>query len=254
MVFEDETHYEGEFKSAGIFGGKGVLTFPSGDKLEGNIYGAWNEPVKVTATLNINKASDDRKANIKPPSFGKICVPPDQKWKAIFRQCYQQLGVTEPNTSRSANSNDKTTDYQRLWQNVAIIVSKFHQKALQRDSRSPSKNSDNEKKRNISDLLSKIPQFGKEKLTFSTYGEVHEYLQNACECSYHPLGALLTELAAVYTATYGGVRVHPLLLSHAVDELHSIMSRIYEIVVLFFPALPRGGKECTLEPDGGGER
>lgn len=58
MVFEDGTHYEGEFKAAGIFGGKGALTFRSGDILEGNMTGAWNEGVKVSATLHINKSEN----------------------------------------------------------------------------------------------------------------------------------------------------------------------------------------------------
>lgn len=66
MVFEDGTHYEGEFKSAGIFGGKGTLTFRSGDKLEGNISGAWNEGVKVNAVLHINKAIGSSETNAKP--------------------------------------------------------------------------------------------------------------------------------------------------------------------------------------------
>lgn len=66
MVFEDGTHYEGEFKSAGIFGGKGTLTFRSGDKLEGNIIGAWNEGVKVNAVLQMNKASGSSDMNDKP--------------------------------------------------------------------------------------------------------------------------------------------------------------------------------------------
>ncbi|XP_020289655.1 alsin-like, partial [Pseudomyrmex gracilis] len=71
MVFEDGTHYEGEFKSAGIFCGKGILTFRSGDRLEGNMNGAWNEGVKVIATLHINKANGTAQPNSKPASFGK---------------------------------------------------------------------------------------------------------------------------------------------------------------------------------------
>ena len=58
MVFEDGTNYEGDFKSAGIFCGKGTLTFFSGDKLEGNFSGAWNEGIKVNSTLHIKKAND----------------------------------------------------------------------------------------------------------------------------------------------------------------------------------------------------
>lgn len=94
--------------------------------------------------------------------------------------------------------------------------------------------------------MDKIPCFGKDKLTIQSYKEVHKYLIQAFESPHHPLGALLTEIATVYTATYGGVRVHPLLLSHAVSELHSITSRIYDIVTLLFPALLRGGKEYVL--------
>lgn len=66
MVFEDGTHYEGEFKSAGIFYGKGTLTFRSGDRLEGNMNGAWNEGVKVIATLHMNKANGSIPNNSKP--------------------------------------------------------------------------------------------------------------------------------------------------------------------------------------------
>lgn len=114
-----------------------------------------------------------------------------------------------------------------------------------------SANTLNSKERNSEtiDQLDKIPGFGRDKLTSQTYNEVHKYLVKAFESPHHPLGALLTEVAAVYTATYGGVRVHPLLLSHAVSELHSITTRIYEIMLLLFPALPRCGKEYVLETD-----
>ncbi|XP_057324785.1 alsin isoform X2 [Microplitis mediator] len=247
MIFEDKTHYEGEFKSVGIFGGKGILTFCSGDILEGNIHGAWNEPVKVTATLKIKKASIFTEVNAIPPSFGKLCVLPDQKWKAIFRQCYQQLGVSEPNI-RNVNSslnNDKLLECQKLWENVAVIINKSHEKSLRRD-RSPSKNTE---KKNNNDLLNKIPQFGQDKITLISYNEIHNYLTNAFESRHHPLGNLLIEISSVYTASYGGVRVHPLLLSHAVAELRSITLRIYDIVILFFPALPSGDKEYVLETD-----
>lgn len=106
-----------------------------------------------------------------------------------------------------------------------------------------------EKEKGNIDQLDKIPCFGRDKITLETYKEIQKYLMKAFESPYHPLGALLTEVATVYTATYGGVRVHPLLLSHAVLELHSITSRIYEIVTLLFPALPRGGKDYVLETE-----
>lgn len=54
MVFEDGTHYEGDFKGVGLFNGKGTLTFLSGDRIEGTLHGAWNEGVKITGTLHKN--------------------------------------------------------------------------------------------------------------------------------------------------------------------------------------------------------
>ncbi|XP_015114192.1 alsin [Diachasma alloeum] len=261
MVFEDGTHYEGEFKSAGTFCGKGTLTFRSGDRLEGTINGAWNEPVKVTATLHISKASSHPDPSPKPPSFGKLCVPPEQKWKAIFRHCYQQLGLpdlhppTPPNSKETPQKRESTpekkNETQKLWQNVAVIINKSHQKSMSNRTHLnfPPSKVDRDKDRATTEKLMKIPELG-DKLTREIYGEVHDYLMNAFESRHHPLGCLLSELSGVYTATYGGVRVHPLLLSHAVAELRSITMRIYEIVVLFFPALPKGGEECILEGQG----
>ncbi|XP_066593568.1 alsin [Prorops nasuta] len=245
MIFEDGTHYEGEFKSAGTFNGKGILTFRSGDRLEGNMNGSWNEGVKVIATLHINKVSGTQGTS-KPISFGKLCVAPDQKWKAIFRQCYQQLGVSE---SFAKGGNGKSCDTQKAWQNVATILTKSHQRSLQRKKLSLNASNSKNKDENI-DQLDKIPCIGKEKLTVSSYGVISKYLVKAFESSCHPLGALLTEVTTVYTATYGGVRVHPLLLSHAVLELHSITTRIYEIITIFFPVLPPAGKEHILESNG----
>lgn len=55
MILEDGTHYEGDFKSVGVFCGKGTLTFTNGDKLEGNLSGTWNEDVKVNGILRKNR-------------------------------------------------------------------------------------------------------------------------------------------------------------------------------------------------------
>lgn len=175
-------------------------------------------------------------------------MAPDQKWKAIFKQCYQQLGVSESLTKTSTHS-ERSVETQRVWQNVASIITKSHQRTLQRKKLTASTTSPKERCGETIDQLDKIPCFGRDKLTAQTYNELHKYLMRAFESAHHPLGALLTEVAAVYTATYGGVRVHPLLLSHAVSELHSITSRIYEIVLLLFPALPRSNKEYVLEAD-----
>ncbi|XP_031779593.1 alsin [Nasonia vitripennis] len=262
MVLEDGTHYEGEFKSVGVFGGKGILTFSNEEKLEGNFSGAWNEGIKVTATLHINNKAQNEKFQKEPPSFGKLCAPPDQKWKAIFRQFYQQLGVPETATGNNSKSASvRQLETQKLWQNVAAIISKSQRCRQKRQCFNSSNN--NSSLLNISNLsqidnkdadanydqLNKILYFGHEKLSLPAYEQIHKYLRRAFESPHHPLGTLLNELAAVYTATYGGVRVHPLLLKHAVNELRSITTRIYEAVTLFFPALPKAPDEYILKPE-----
>lgn len=49
---------------------------------------------------------------------------------------------------------------------------------------------------------------------------------------------MLSQLSDVYRATYVGVGAHPRLLPHAVAEVSSFVSRIYNIVRILFPALP----------------
>nr|XP_033325881.1 alsin isoform X1 [Megalopta genalis]XP_033325882.1 alsin isoform X1 [Megalopta genalis] len=249
MIFEDGTHYEGEFKSAGVFCGKGTLTFRNGERLEGHINGVWNEGIKVIATLHLSENEERVQTNSKPISFGKLCVPPDQKWKAIFKQCYQQLGIAEAD-SETTNA-DKNIKAQHAWQNVASIMTKSRQKILRKKNVSlhaPITNDMNDKS---TDELNKIPSFREKKLTHENYKNIHTYLIKAFECQHHPLGILLTDISTVYTTTYGGVRVHPLLLEHAISELHSITSRIYEIVTLLFPTLPPEGTELLLEAENG---
>ncbi|KAL7292949.1 hypothetical protein TKK_0013401 [Trichogramma kaykai] len=255
MVLEDGMHYEGEFKSVGIFGGKGILTFTNEEKLEGNFSGAWNEGIKVTATLRINNKTVNKVKNT-PPSFGKLCAPTVQKWEPIFRQFYQELNISElKNNNSKAPAGALKSESQKLWHNVAAVICKSQRNGQKRQcfnsniclssSLSPSKEDSSKEDQ---DLLNRILYFEQDQLSIATYMQIHAYLTRAFESQHHPLGTLLNELASVYTATYGGVRVHPLLLEHAVDELKKITKRIYEAVTLFFPTLPKGDIQLALKP------
>ena len=190
-------------------------------------------------------------------SFGKLCTPPDQKWKAIFRQFYQILGFSETNDENSSKTSTiREMESQKLWQNVAAIISKSQRSHQKRSyfnnnvrlisSFSPKKD---ETSNEHEDQLNRILQFDDGTLSSEVYEQIHAYLIRAFESPHHPLGLLLNELAAVYTATYGGVRVHPLLLEHAVTELTSITTRVYEIVTLFFPNLPKSTDESVIKTD-----
>lgn len=78
------------------------------------------------------------------------------------------------------------------------------------------------------------------------YQEVVQYLTKAFASPFHPLSNLLSSLCDCYAATYGGVRVHPRLLKHAVDELSVIVEGLYYIIHALFPALPPAGKQVQL--------
>ena len=172
---------------------------------------------------------------------------------AIFRQFYQQLGLQDSNsTPNSKAPNIRQLETQRLWSNVAALITKSQRCRQKRQCFSSSNNNSlcqrdgKESADAHNDQLNKILYF--ENLTLSAYEQIHKYLTRAFESPHHPLGTLLNDISAVYTATYGGVRVHPLLLEHAVSELRSITRRIYEAMTLFFPVLPTAAEQCILKP------
>lgn len=238
MILEDGTHYEGDFKGTGNINGKGVLTLNSGHMIEGNLCGSLTDGIKIAnGVLNLTKVSNVEFC-VKPSSFGKLCTPVGNKWKALFRQCYQMLGVTENNTK----VNNKAPDTQKLWQNIAVLISNSHQGSLKK------KKSDRSLENSLNNLDT-IPKFGRSNMDMRNYTEVKQYLIKAFESPHHPLGSLLLDVTVAYTTTYGGLHAHPLLLTHAVVELHSIIRRLYDIVKLLFPALPSFEKEIPVESD-----
>jgi len=54
--------------------------------------------------------------------------------------------------------------------------------------------------------------------------------KKAFDTSYHPLGQLVEVLVDAYLSTYVGVGAHVRLLSHAVQEIQSLVYRIYPII------------------------
>ncbi|KAL3281564.1 hypothetical protein HHI36_004772 [Cryptolaemus montrouzieri] len=219
MVLEDGTHYEGEFKGTGILNGKGILTLPTGDFIEGNLNGSIDEGIKISSGIFI-KTHEKKKL---PKSFGQLCTPVDQKWKALFRYFHQSIGIPE-NTK-----NGIKLDTQKIWQNVAVVLSNATN--LTRDKEG------NDKLPTALKNLDIIPPFGRDVLDMDTCQQVKHYLIKAFDSSFHPLGSLLISLSEAYTTTYGG-RAHILLLNHAIDELHYITMKLYEIIRHLFPALP----------------
>lgn len=155
MILEDGTHYEGEFKGAGFLNGKGTLTLPSGHVLEGNLTGCWNEDIKISnAILKVDSKKNDFK-------FREFCTPLNQKWKALFKQCHQILGVPD-----TVKGEVKSSDTHKIWQNVAVYLS----------NASTAKRKNENKFHNSLNRLDIIPPFGRETLDFKTYQDVKNYL------------------------------------------------------------------------------
>ncbi|KAG8235107.1 hypothetical protein J437_LFUL015534, partial [Ladona fulva] len=274
MVFEEGTHYEGELRGTGIFGGRGKLTLaPGGHSLEGFLSGSWDgaSGVKISnGTFCFNRAPTSPEEQLvetslqhTPSSFGKLCVLPHQKWRSLFHLCREELGlkaeeeseITLPGGNASAlkgyeKSEKSFVDVQKVWENVAIAITRSqirlkqklqqqpYEKNMHRPDESASKSGD--------DGLVTIPNFGRKVLDKKTYEDIQKYLMKATESKHHPLGRLVASISSAFTATYGGVRVHPLLLPHAVSEFGSLLIRLYAICRLLFPALPSHENEVIL--------
>lgn len=167
MIFEDGAHYEGEFKAAGKFNGKGVLTLSSGDKIEGSLSGSWNEGVKISAgTLHLSMSKEAIK---KPKSFGKFCISGNLKWKAIFRLCYQILGIPET----TSKNNNKIPDTSKVWNNVAVYISNSHFDLHKHDKKN--------RKQIHQEQLDLIPQFCRETIDSKSFKELRHYLMKVSQ-------------------------------------------------------------------------
>lgn len=168
MILEDGTHYEGEFKGIGNLNGKGTLTLNSGHTVEGNLTGSLDEGIKISSgTLNLTKLSQTTNDSVglaASTSFAKLCTPVTHKWKALFRQCHQVLGISDTDSKHI-----KTPDTQRIWQNIAIVISNSYQGTVKRG-----------KSDRISDTslnnLDTIPTFGRTSIDVQSYAEVKHYL------------------------------------------------------------------------------
>lgn len=169
MILEDGTFYEGDFKGTGILGGKGTLTLNFGHVLEGNLTGSWSEGIKISnGNLTLMK-SVHTECDLIPKSFTSFCTPVHQKWKALFRYCYQILGVSDCNLK----NNIKVPDTQKIWQNVAVVISNsFHGSLKCNKIDRGIENSINN--------LDTIPQFGRETINKESFNDLKQYIVNVC--------------------------------------------------------------------------
>ncbi|XP_078085206.1 alsin isoform X2 [Mustelus asterias] len=223
LLSEDDTSFEGEFSDDWILNGKGVLTMQNGDYFEGTFSGEWGAGIKVAGTYfkpNLYESDQEKSRVLK---LGKLAVHPDEKWKAVFDECWSQLGCVCAGQG----------SVQKAWDNIAVCLT---------TSRRQHKDSPDFRSRSHTQTLESlevIPQIVG-PITLEKYETIRRYLIKACDTPLHPLGNLLETLVAVYRMTYVGVGANRRLLQQAVNEIKSYLTRIFQLVRFLFPDLPDG--------------
>ncbi len=241
MLFEDETCYEGTFADAGVFSGNGTLTYESGDRLEGSFYGNYTDGMKFNGTIfkNVNKGTTGTLVSQDTPlnrdKIGRFSVPAPKKWASTFAYYHELLCLPEPSAYSASPTKSGI-----VWDKLAILINqaKNNSAALAAASDATSSANTSSTFGDIMDGLEMIPDYTCTELTSPYLEDVSAYLSKAFNSPLHPLENLLTSITSCFNSTYGGVRVHPRLLKHSVEELASLVERIYFIVRCLFPALP----------------
>uniref|UniRef100_A0A8C7VIL7 Alsin Rho guanine nucleotide exchange factor ALS2 b n=1 Tax=Oncorhynchus mykiss TaxID=8022 RepID=A0A8C7VIL7_ONCMY len=224
LLSEDNTTYEGEFSEDWTLNGKGVLTMPNGDYFEGSFTGEWGSGLKVTGSFfkpNLYDSDGD-----KGRALGRLAVPPEEKWRVVFEECWMRLGCEAPGQGEN----------QRAWENIAVALTTSRRQ--HRDS--PEMNLSRTQNRML-ESLEFIPQHHVGPVTMEKYDSIRRYLIKACDMPLHPLGRLMETLVAVYRMTYVGVGANRRLLLQAVNEIMSYLARIFQLVRFLFPDLPEEG-------------
>ncbi|KAM4697842.1 alsin [Rhinophrynus dorsalis] len=224
LLSEDDTVYEGEFSDDWTLNGKGVLKMSNGDCIEGHFSGEWGTGIKVNGTYSKPSLYNDETEKEKSLKLGCLSVSADDKWKAIFDECWSQLGCEIPGQG----------DVQKAWDNIAVALTTNRRQ--QQDSPEHLSRSHTQ----ALESLELIPQHAS-PFTMEKYEKIKMYLINACETPMHQLGRLVETLVAVYRMTYIGVGANRRLLPEAVREIKSYLKRIFQLVRFLFPDLPEEG-------------
>ncbi|KAK7113743.1 alsin-like isoform X2 [Littorina saxatilis] len=243
MLTDDNSCYEGDFQDITQLSGKGTLTLPTGDQLEGNFHGSWNEGLKVNGTfIKCNNGAQERNTHsshgIQSKYYGKLSVSADKKWEDIFLHCCGSLGH---------DGHGRVINTSKAWEMVAVAVSsgKKQIKEMQKTSAAKAKM----QAAGLEELETIPPHDVGSSLTVESYNALSQYLRKAFDTRFHPLGHLMESLVDVFRAAYIGVGAHPRLLYHAVQEVNSYVRRMYQVLRILFPQLPADGGPLHVYPE-----
>ncbi|XP_053453496.1 alsin isoform X2 [Nycticebus coucang] len=230
LLSEDDTIYEGEFSDDWTLSGKGTLTMTNGDYIEGYFSGEWGSGIKITGTYfkpSLYESDKDRPKFFR--KLGNLAVPADEKWKAVFDECWRQLGCESPGQG----------EVWKAWDNIAVALTTNRRQ--HKDSPEILSRSQTQTLESLEFIPQHVGAFSVEK-----YDDIKKYLIKACDTPLHPLGRLMETLVAVYRMTYVGVGANRRLLQEAVKEIKSYLKRIFHLVRFLFPELPEEGSTIPL--------
>uniref|UniRef100_A0A6Q2X107 Alsin Rho guanine nucleotide exchange factor ALS2 b n=1 Tax=Esox lucius TaxID=8010 RepID=A0A6Q2X107_ESOLU len=227
LMSEDDTTFQGEFSDDWTPNGKGTLSMPHGDVIEGLFTGEWTSGLNITGTYRKPDLYDaDRKERTQP---GRLSVPPEMKWRAVFSECWSRLGCEAPGLP---------CERRKAWENIAVTLTSGRRDSPKVLSRSQTR---------MLEKLELIPQHCG-PVTARSYDLVRRYLAKACETPLHPLGWLVETLVTAYRMTYVGVGSTRRLRQQAVDEIKSFINRIFQLVRFLFPDMPEEGGFIIADP------
>ncbi|RXN33518.1 alsin-like isoform X1 [Labeo rohita] len=228
VVTQFGLYYEGAFSNNKMMG---VLTMPNGDYIEGSFSGVWGTGLKMSGSYYKPSLYDSDKEKAHALKLGRLAVHSEEKWKAVFLECWSRLGCDSPGQGQTTTA----------WDNIAVALTANRRQ--QRDS--PELLSRSHHK--TLESLEFIPQHVG-PVTLEVYHTIRRYLVKACDTPLHPLGRLVETLVSVYRMTYVGVGANRRLLPQAVNEIKSYLSRIFQLVRFLFPDLPEEGGSLADPP------
>ncbi|VDM44427.1 unnamed protein product [Toxocara canis] len=273
--------YEGDFEKTAFLCGKGVLQVSKYDYIDGHMSGNLiNGEVKISNAVfkkrflaNSPLTPVGQSLSDDEPSVGRWAVPSDVKWKEMFEHFLSDdlriEGCFEENYSY--DSLVGVLDHSTIWRSLAGTMTKI-------------RNGINVEKFsfNFDDRLEKIPSFDA-PWSNTYYAMVVDYWRtmftskrsylhaivrhlallsrrrrgtlrdtqlcyNALCNKFHPLCRLVNGLIEVFTSSYSNIGTHPALYAEVVNELNSVITRLYAVVRLLFTSLPPSGEMHTPVP------
>ncbi|EDV21153.1 uncharacterized protein TRIADDRAFT_60444 [Trichoplax adhaerens] len=246
LLTDDKTKFVGEFSSDAILSGKGVLTLPNGDYIEGSFNGKWGNSIKINGSFykqNMSDLDSERSFYDMLPSPSELsseennyAVNPDKKWESLFLQFRLVIGA-----------HRGKIDSKSAWQNITDGMEKLKNKPAAVPALPISRSSQSIG----SDILdSDVDLTVAPDIKGTDLQALMHYLSKAFDDGTHPLGRLVDSLVEAFRYSYLGIAAnHRLLLPHAIGEAKSMIRRLYESLRILFPDLPVDGELAVSNSD-----